>query len=77
MILSNEPGYYKTGAYGIRIENLVLVDEAPGRGRRETAQRVRDAHARPDRSTADRAFELLTRTKSAGSTSITRACARR
>ena len=29
MILSNEPGYYKTGAYGIRIENLVLVCEAP------------------------------------------------
>jgi Xaa-Pro aminopeptidase len=28
MILSNEPGYYKTGAYGIRIENLVLVIEA-------------------------------------------------
>ncbi|MFL5169924.1 MAG: aminopeptidase P family protein [Microvirga sp.] len=25
MILSNEPGYYKTGQYGIRIENLVLV----------------------------------------------------
>lgn len=25
MILSNEPGYYKQGAYGIRIENLVLV----------------------------------------------------
>jgi Xaa-Pro aminopeptidase len=25
MILSNEPGYYKTDAYGIRIENLVLV----------------------------------------------------
>jgi Xaa-Pro aminopeptidase len=29
MILSNEPGYYKAGAYGIRIENLVLVYEAP------------------------------------------------
>jgi Xaa-Pro aminopeptidase len=29
MILSNEPGYYKSGAYGIRIENLVLVIEAP------------------------------------------------
>jgi Xaa-Pro aminopeptidase len=29
MILSNEPGYYKTGAYGIRTENLVLVVEAP------------------------------------------------
>ena len=25
MIISNEPGYYKEGAYGIRIENLVLV----------------------------------------------------
>ena len=29
MILSNEPGYYRAGAYGIRIENLVLVVEAP------------------------------------------------
>jgi Xaa-Pro aminopeptidase len=29
MILSNEPGYYRTGAYGIRIENLVLVVAAP------------------------------------------------
>ena len=27
MILSNEPGYYKTGEFGIRIENLVLVVE--------------------------------------------------
>ena len=26
MILSNEPGYYRTGEYGIRIENLVLVE---------------------------------------------------
>ncbi|MEM7120875.1 MAG: aminopeptidase P family protein [Pseudomonadota bacterium] len=25
MIISNEPGYYKTGAYGIRIENLIVV----------------------------------------------------
>jgi Xaa-Pro aminopeptidase len=25
MILSNEPGYYRTGEYGIRIENLELV----------------------------------------------------
>ena len=29
MILSNEPGYYKADAYGIRIENLVLVEERP------------------------------------------------
>lgn len=27
MILSNEPGYYKPNAFGIRIENLVLVEE--------------------------------------------------
>ncbi|MGY2047498.1 aminopeptidase P family protein [Methylobacterium sp. JK268] len=27
MILSDEPGYYKVGAYGIRIENLILVEE--------------------------------------------------
>jgi Xaa-Pro aminopeptidase len=27
MIVSNEPGYYKAGAYGIRIENLVAVKE--------------------------------------------------
>ncbi|MEY4056264.1 MAG: hypothetical protein RL519_1599 [Pseudomonadota bacterium] len=26
MILSNEPGYYKAGDFGIRIENLVLVE---------------------------------------------------
>jgi Xaa-Pro aminopeptidase len=28
MIVSNEPGYYKTGAYGIRIENLVAVTKS-------------------------------------------------
>jgi len=27
MVLSNEPGYYKPGSYGIRIENLVMVIE--------------------------------------------------
>ena len=27
MIISNEPGYYKEGAYGIRLENLVVVRE--------------------------------------------------
>jgi len=29
MILSNEPGYYREGAFGIRIENLVVVTDAP------------------------------------------------
>ncbi|MDX2224339.1 MAG: aminopeptidase P family protein, partial [Rhodospirillaceae bacterium] len=28
MVISNEPGYYKTGEYGIRIENLVAVRAA-------------------------------------------------
>ena len=27
MILSNEPGYYKPGSFGIRIENLIIVTE--------------------------------------------------
>jgi Xaa-Pro aminopeptidase len=32
MILSNEPGYYKAGEYGIRVENLVLVVPAEVEG---------------------------------------------
>ena len=44
MILSNEPGYYKVGEYGIRIENLVLVHEAPPvAGAEKAAQLLRDA----------------------------------
>lgn len=38
MLLSNEPGFYKEGAYGIRIENVVLVTplaKVPGGGDRE------------------------------------------
>ena len=29
MILSNEPGYYREGHFGIRIENLLVVQPAP------------------------------------------------
>lgn len=29
MILSNEPGYYRTGEFGIRIENLIVTGPAP------------------------------------------------
>ncbi|MGV6839404.1 MAG: aminopeptidase P family protein [Planktomarina sp.] len=29
MILSNEPGYYRAGQFGIRIENLIVVEPAP------------------------------------------------
>ncbi|OCX66053.1 X-Pro aminopeptidase [Thioclava sp. SK-1] len=32
MILSNEPGYYRENAFGIRIENLLLVEPAPPLG---------------------------------------------
>ena len=36
MVISNEPGYYKTGAYGIRIENLVAVREIKREGAEKT-----------------------------------------
>ncbi|TMV89707.1 aminopeptidase P family protein [Thioclava sp. BHET1] len=32
MILSNEPGYYREGAFGIRIENLILTEQAEEAG---------------------------------------------
>ena len=32
MILSNEPGYYRAGAFGIRLENLIVVREAEKTG---------------------------------------------
>ncbi len=32
MILSNEPGYYRAGEYGIRLENLVIVEKRPING---------------------------------------------
>ena len=54
MILSNEPGYYKTDAYGIRIENLELVVGADIPGRGEAGQRLRDPDAGADRPPADR-----------------------
>ncbi|MGD9539762.1 MAG: aminopeptidase P family protein [Methylocystis sp.] len=32
MILSNEPGYYRAGEYGIRLENLVIVEKREIKG---------------------------------------------
>ena len=55
MILSNEPGYYREGAYGIRIENLILVTPAelvPGGDIADA--RLRDADAGAVRPAADR-----------------------
>ena len=37
MIVSNEPGYYREGRYGIRLENLVVVEEASAIKGGETA----------------------------------------
>ena len=77
MILSNEPGYYKTGAYGIRIENLVLViEKRDDRWRREARVRLRDADAGADRSPAGRSAGADEPTNVSGSTPITRALAR-
>ena len=45
MILSNEPGYYKQGHFGIRIENLVMV---------------REPEEHPDGDRAMMSFETLT-----------------
>ncbi len=49
MLLSNEPGFYKEGAYGIRIENVVLVTEpevaSVRRGPRHDGVRDLDARA--------------------------------
>ncbi len=55
MILSNEPGYYKTGAYGIRIENLVLVEKRDVKGAERETLRLRNADARADRPRLRRA----------------------
>ncbi|MEE9208811.1 MAG: M24B family metallopeptidase, partial [Kiloniellales bacterium] len=52
MIVSNEPGYYKTGAYGIRIENLVAVVES------EVAEENRTGEGGEGRTML--AFETLT-----------------
>ena len=76
MIVSNEPGYYKTGAYGIRIENLVAVREAKIEGAEPPHAGLRDADPGADRP---RLVEpgLLTEAERRGSTTITAACARR
>ena len=76
MICSNEPGYYKAGEYGIRIENLVVVTEPEDAGRRSPD----DAISKPSRSRRSISISSSPRCspkKSAtGSTPITRACAK-
>ena len=77
MIVSNEPGYYKTGAYGIRIENLVAVTEVEIEGADRALLEFETLTLAPidlaciEPVAADRA------PSSSGSTTITAACARR
>ncbi|WP_262693166.1 aminopeptidase P family protein [Kordiimonas aquimaris] len=57
MILSNEPGYYKAGEYGIRIENLVLVKALEGKDAGEPGRHMMGfetlTHAPIERSLVD------------------------
>jgi Xaa-Pro aminopeptidase len=55
MIVSNEPGYYRTGEFGIRIENLVVVVDCPDlSGEREMLQFDTLTRAPIDRRLIDR-----------------------
>jgi Xaa-Pro aminopeptidase len=57
MIISNEPGYYKAGAYGIRIENLVLISEASPEGAEKPMLRFEDLTLAPlDRDLIDKSL---------------------
>ncbi|SEM53129.1 Xaa-Pro aminopeptidase [Loktanella fryxellensis] len=60
MILSNEPGYYREGAYGIRIENLITVVQAPtGPDKRDLLAFETLTHVPLDRRLID--LDLLSR----------------
>jgi Xaa-Pro aminopeptidase len=53
MIVSNEPGYYKADAWGIRIENLQVVTEGEAHSRRRPRHAgLRNADARAARQEA-------------------------
>ncbi len=76
MILSNEPGYYKTGAYGIRIENLVLVEKRDIKGGERESYGFETLTLVPSISIASsRSFSHAM--NCAGLTLITRACGAR
>ena len=62
MILSNEPGFYLPNAYGIRLENLLLVQPAELRGASQAVPALRDADAGAVRLPADRCLPADTAT---------------
>ena len=78
MILSNEPGYYRADAYGIRIENLVLVTQAPDvPGAEKPLNAFETLTLAPIDRAPGRPAHADRRRASPGSTLIRRACAKR
>ena len=76
MIVSNEPGYYAVGRFGIRIENLVVVEPRKIAGAEREMLGFRTLSLAPiARARSIRDFSSLR--KKNGSTPITAACARR
>ncbi len=74
MIVSNEPGYYKTGAYGIRIENLRACHaRRRDRWRRAANDELRDPHACADRPASRSNLRCSLKPNAIGSTPIMRA----
>ena len=71
MFLSNEPGYYKTGEYGIRIENLVLVVEQEVAGAEKKMLGFETLTFAPIDRYAGRSVAALSRRSATGSTPIT------
>ena len=62
MITSVEPGLYRPGQWGVRVENLVLsVPASRAAERVRRVPRVRDAHALPDRRPLPRALAAARR----------------
>ncbi|MDE3015621.1 MAG: aminopeptidase P family protein [Pseudomonadota bacterium] len=60
MIVSNEPGYYKAGEYGIRIESLVIVRTVEREERKAGGEASAPSAIRHPPSTGWLAFETLT-----------------
>ena len=76
MITSIEPGVYRPGQWGVRIENLVLnVPAARPRQHVRRVPRIRDADAVPDRHRAASSARCCAPTRSTGSTPTTPRCA--
>ena len=76
MIVSNEPGYYAVGRFGIRIENLIVVEPRKIIGAEREMLGFRTLSLAPidTRAVNPRLLDLR---KNSGSTTITAACAKR